>query len=214
MSEPRVVWEPLEVDALLVEMELDRSGLEYAVRFAEHERSFVTANDAVGFGNYVVYDKAGRALRESYLPKGWVKDDSYNQCAIKNPKTKIRVVPCNFDEYAGNRLVRPTNKSPKGEVSKTKSACNRTAWLPGLEPPIIDPRMNDGYYTWVLGMYIDDARPTGAELSWPVGFNGRFFTQFATRIILFPGDDGVSGARKGSDDDAVGIVDIEIKRKK
>jgi hypothetical protein len=213
MAEHKIVWQPLDVDNLPHVMELGREGLEHAVRFAEHERSFVTSNDPIGFGTYIVYGKSGRALREWYLPKGWVKDDSNNQSAIKHPKTKIRVVPCNFDEFAGNRFARPTNKSPKGEVSRHKSACNRTAWLPGLEPPIIDPKLNDGYQTWVLGMHVDDARPTGAELSWPVGFDGRFFTQFGTRIILLSGDDPSVGKRKGSDDDAVEIVDIKIKRK-
>jgi hypothetical protein len=194
---------------------LDRDGLVHAVESAEHEKSFVTSNDLIGFGNYIVYAKAGRALRERYLPKDWVKDDSNNQTAIKHPKAKIRIVPCNFDEFAGNRLIKPTNKAPKGEVSRKKSACNRTAWLPGLEPPIIDPALNDGYQTWVLGMYIDDERPTGAELSFPVGFDGRYFTEFGTRIVLISGDgDGVVRKRDDStDDDAVGVVDIEIKRK-
>ena len=222
MAEQKIIWQPIDVDNLLEEMELDRDGLNYAVRFAEHERSFVTANDPIGFANYLVYGKAGRALRELYLPKGWSRDDSNNQTAIKNPKTKTRVVPCNFDEFAGDRTNETTNKSPKGEVSRKKSACNRTAWLPGLEPPIIDPELNDGYQTWVLGMHVDELRPTGAELSFPVAFDGRYFTQFGTRIILISGDDGGGGVRKRGDfddrgdsgsDDSVGVVDIAIKRK-
>jgi hypothetical protein len=210
----QVVWEPLEVDNLLIEMKLDRNGLEKAIRFAEHERSFVTANDPIGFGNFVVYAKAGRGLREWYLPKGWVKDDSDNQCAIKNSKTKVRIVPCNFDEFAGNRDGRePTNKAPKGEVSRKKSACNMTAWLPNL--PVIEPELNDGFQTWVLGIHIDDRRPTGAELSLPIAFKGQHFTRFGKRIILLSGDDDVAVSRKrqGSDDDAIGIVDISVKRK-
>src|SRR6266478_3903490 len=172
----KILWEAFDVDAELDSMKLDRGGLMEAVRYAEHHRSFVTANDPVGFANYVIYAKAGRALREIYLPKGWVKDDSNNQTAIKNPKTMIRIVPCNFDEFAGNRLVRPSNKSPKGEVSRVKSACNRTAWLPGI--PDIRPEANDGYRTWILGIHADDARATGAELSFPVAFDGSFFSQF------------------------------------
>jgi hypothetical protein len=214
MATQVILWQPLDVDNALQELGLDRDGLTRAVRYAEHEKSFVTANDPIGFNSYIVYAKAGRALREWYLPKGWVKDDSNNQSAIKNPKTKVRVTPCNFNEFAGDRFVKTTNKSPKGEVSRTKSACNRTAWLPGLEPPIIDPELNDGYQTWVLGIYTDEVRPTGAELSWPVGFDGRYFTQFGKRLILLSSDDGEGiGKRKGSNDDAVGVVDIEIKRK-
>jgi hypothetical protein len=208
----KILWQVFDVDAELAIMKLDRAGLTEAVRFAEHHRSFVTANDPVGFANYVVYAKAGRALREIYLPQGWVKDDSNNQTAIKNPKTMIRVVPCNFDEYAGNRLVRPANKSPKGEVSRAKSACNRTAWLPGL--PDIRPEANDGYRTWILGIHADDQQATGAELSFPVAFDGSFFTQFGTRLILLSGgDDPEPRVSVMTSHDAVEIVDIAVKRK-
>ena len=208
----RILSKVIDIDNQLKEMGLDRKGLTEAVRFAEHHRSFVTANDPIGFPNYVVYAKLARSLRETYLSKGWTKDDSHNQAAIKNAKNKIRVVPCNFDEYAGNRLVRPTNKSPKGEVTRKKSACNRTAWLPGIPP--IAPEFNDGYQTWILGVSIDDEHPTGAELSFPVAFDGNFFTQFGTRIILLTGDED-RGARvvDTSGGDAVEVVDIEVKRK-
>ena len=209
----KVVWQPLEIDNTLLEMGLDREGLTRAVRFAESERSFVTSNDPVGFGNYIVYAKAGRALREVYLPKGWVKDDSNNQCAIRNVELKIRVVPCNFDQYAGNPNIRPTNKAPKGEVSRKKSACNMTTWLPGFEA--VEPELNDGFQTWLLGLHVDEVRPTGAELSLPVLFEGSHFTRFGTRIMLLSGDDDIGASRKqrGSDDDAVEIVNIAVKRK-
>lgn len=215
-----IVSEPIEVDNLLEDLGLDRAGLTHSVHYAEHEKSFVTTNDPLGFANYVVYAKSGRALREYYLPKGWHRDDSHNQTAIKNPEKMIRVVPCNFNEFAGNPHFKPTNKSPKGEISRKKSACNRTAWLPGLEPPVIEPALNDGYQTWVLGIYTDDIRPTGAELSLPVDFDGKFFTQFATRALLLSGEGGGGGGVRrrengpsGPGDDAVGIVDIQIKRK-
>lgn len=222
MPEQKIVWEPLEADNLLLDMQLDRDGLLHSVRYAEHEKSFVTANDPQGFGSYVVYAKSGRALREWYLPKGdWIVDNSNNQVAIKNPKKMIRIVPCNFDQYAGDRFQTPTNKAPKGEISRKKSACNMSVWLPGFEPPEIDPKLNDGFQTWILGLHIDDIRATGAELSFPIKFDGKHFTRFGTRIILISGDDGGSGARKrgepdgggSNNNDAVGIVDIAIKRK-
>ena len=209
----QIHYKEIDVENALLEMGLDKAGLVEAVRYAETEHSFCTYNDAVGFASYVVYDKAARRLRELYLPKDWIKDDSSNQAAIRNPDTMIRVVPCNFNEYAGNRLVTPTNKSPKGEVSRNKSACNRTAWLPGV--PDIEPESNDGYLTWLLGIHIDDSRPTGAELSFPVAFDGNYFTSFGMRILLLSGDDdgGRIGVPKSPDDDAVEIVDIAIKQR-
>jgi hypothetical protein len=212
-----IISDPIEIQNAVEALGLDRDGLIECVRYAEQERAFVTTNDAPGFDSYVMYDKAGRALRERYLPLGaWIRDDSNNQCAIKNPVTKVRVVPCNFDEFAGNILVRPTNKSPKGEVSRKKSACNRTAWLPGL-PDVEPTRDEDGYQTWLLGMFAADGEPTRAELSLPIAFDGRFFTAFGPRIMLITGheDDG-PGIRKAVDsggDGGVDVVDITIRRK-
>lgn len=193
---------------------LDIDGLIDCVRYAEREKSFVTANDAVGFGSMVVYDKAGRALREKYLGNGWVKDDADNQCAIKNPRTMVRVVPCNFDEFAGNRLVRPTNKSPKGEISRKRTMCNMTAWLPHV--PRAASVLDAGFQAWVLGIFTDDDRPTTAELSLPIAFSGHYFTDFGKRIMLLTGDDNEGIGRKLGDDpdnDAVEIVDIAVRRK-
>jgi hypothetical protein len=209
-----IIWKPIDVRNEVEALGLDVEGLIDCVRYAEREKSFVTKNDAVGFASLVVYDKAGRALREKYLSKDWIKDDSNNQCAIKNPVTMVRVVPCNFDEFAGNRLVRPTNKSPKGEVSREKSMCNKTAWLPGITKG--DPASEDGFQTWLLAIFTDDERPTTAELYLPIEFDGRYFTDFGKRIMLLTGsdDEGV-GRNRGDDssDDAVEVVDIAIRRK-
>ena len=209
-----IIWKPIEVRNEVSALGLDIDGLIDCVRYAEREKSFVTANDAVGFGSMVVYDKAGRALREKYLGNGWVKDDADNQCAIKNPRTMVRVVPCNFDEFAGNRLVRPTNKSPKGEISRKRTMCNMTAWLPHV--PRAASVLDAGFQAWVLGIFTDDDRPTTAELSLPIAFSGHYFTDFGKRIMLLTGDDNEGIGRKLGDDpdnDAVEIVDIAVCRK-
>lgn len=209
-----IIWKPVEVRNEIEALGLNASDLIECVRYAERERSFVTENDALGFGNTVVYDKAGRALREKFVGRDWVKDDSNNQCAIKNPTRMIRIVPCNFDEFAGNRLVRPTNRSPKGEVSRKKSMCNRTAWLPGI--PKEEAASDDGVQTWLLGIFIDNELPTTAELSLPIAFHGDHFTDFGKRIMLLSSsdDEGIGRRRRDdSGDDAVDVVDIAIRRK-
>ena len=217
MSRESIIWDPIEIRNEVTLLGLEVESLIDCVSYAERERSFVTNNDAPGFANLVVYDKAGRALRERFCGEDWVKDDSNNQCAIKNPDRMLRVVPCNFDEFAGNRLVRPTNKSPKGEVSRRKSMCNRTAWLPGISRG--EPVYYDGYQTWLLGIFTDDERPTTAELSLPIDFDGNRFTDFGKRILLITNDDdgpqGIS-RRDGLDencDDGVEVVDIHIRRR-
>jgi hypothetical protein len=217
MDEVAIVWKPVDVQNEVLALGLKFDGLVDCVRYAERERSFVTTNDAIGFQSMVVYDKAGRALREKFLGPAWEKDDSNNQCAIKNAALKIRIVPCNFNRGAGDGFSNTvSNKSPKGEVSRKKSACNMTAWLPGLEPKSASPENNDGYQTWLLGILTDDNEPTTAELSLPINFEGAYFTKFGKRIMLITPEDGKpSDRRQGRDDgnDAVEIVDIPIRRK-
>ncbi|KAB2738524.1 hypothetical protein F9K90_07535 [Brucella anthropi] len=208
--EAEVLIKHHEVDNILIHMGLTRDDLIRSVRYAESERALCTDNDPVGFANMTVYARAGRKLREILVPRGWIKDDTNNQCAVKNPKTKVRIVPCNFDDGAGNRLQTPANKSPKGEVSRRKSMCNRTAWIPGLAP-IEEPVDVDGYATWVLGMRIEDDLPTAAELALPVDFDGRYFTQFGKRIILLDGTD--VDVTEHADDDTFEVIDITVKRK-
>jgi hypothetical protein len=209
--EPAIIWEPDEVWDELAALGLDYDGLVACVRYAEQEHSFVTANDAVGFASLVVYDKSGRALREKYLGADWKRDNSSNQCAIRNDATKVRVVPCNFDECAGDRLREPTNRAPKGEVSKRKSRCNRTLMIPGLLDDSTDP--DDQIHTWLLGMHIDGLRPTTAELSLPVDFDGQYYTEFAKRIILLSGNEDDAPRSRRKNEDPTEDADIVIRRK-
>jgi hypothetical protein len=210
----KIIKEPLDVDAELHSMGLTRDGLVVAVRYAESERTLCTGNDPIGFPSYVVYARAARKLREIFVPRGWEKDDTYNQAAIKNIKAMIRVVPCNFDEGAGNEDATPANKSPKGETSRKKSLCNRTRWLPFPEPFDSAQLDDDGFKTWLLGIHIDDQSPTTAELSLPIEFDGKYFTRFGPRIILLDGTEPEpTPARKGESDDAFEVIDIAISRK-
>lgn len=193
---------------------MKRSELLEIIAYAESERNLCTSNDPCGFDSYVVYARAGRRAREIYLPKGWEKDDSNNQSAIRNPKSKIRMIPCNFDKHAGNRLITPTNKSRKGEVSRKKTMCNKTTWMPGIADILTSPD-SDGFLTYVLGIHIDDYGPPKAELSMPVGFDGHFFTHFGTRIILLDGseDTNPSEGKSFDTDDDFKEIDIRIRRK-
>jgi hypothetical protein len=205
--------EPIEIANALEEMGLDRDGLTKAVLYALSERDLCTSNDPIGFDSMTAYARAGRSLRETYLLRGWSKDDSNNQCAIKHVAKKLRIVPCNFDEFAGNSAVQPTNKSPKGEVSRRSSRCNATAWLPGLPVPTLADLL---WQTWVLGFYANaDRSHIGAELSLPVSFHGDFYSLFKPRIILLSGNAPPlpSKSKLPNDDDALGVVDIPVTKK-
>src|SRR5580704_6549183 len=140
-----------EIVPLLRSMELDRDRLIEVVRTADRERTFVTSNDIRGFDLIIVNAKAARGLRDIFCGKRWIKDETDNQPGIVNPYLGLRVIPCNFDENAGNPLKDPTNRSPKGEASRSKTRCNATGWLPGL--PDIPAQEGEKYLTWILGIF-------------------------------------------------------------
>ncbi len=206
-----VLTEPFEIEALLTSLALDREGLVECVRYADSEVALCTSNDVFGFASMTAYDKLARALRETYCQDEWEKDDTNNQAGIRHPGKKIRVVPCNFDEHAGNPLLDPTNRSPKGEVSKAKVRCNGTGWLPGL--PDVQSQAGREYQTWILGIYSIPGQPLKAELSFPIAFDGQFFTRFHPRVILLTGDEGTS-RRRGESPNPTDVEDIPIIRKK
>lgn len=203
--------EEADVEPLLTSLKLDKASLIQAVRYADSERALCTGNDVHGFAAFTVYDKVARALRERYVGRdGWERDETDNQAGIRHPELKIRVVPVNFDENAGNGLLQPTNSSPKGEKTKAKARCNGTGWLPGL--PEIPHQEQSEYKTWILGVRSVNGEPLRAELSFPVAFEGKFFTRFAPRIILLDGTDE-SPAVTSDSLPATEIVDIPIHRK-
>lgn len=210
MIEKRVLSDAGEVDPLLSEMELDRANLIDIVRYADAQRSLCTSNDVRGFDLITAHDKAARGLREAFCGRRWEKDETDNQAGIRNPARQIRIIHCNFDEYAGQLGREPTNRHGKGSASKAKAACNQTGWLPGLLMP--EPVAAD-YVTWLLGIYAEDDY-LGAELSLPLNFEGGQFKKLVTRILLIgPHDPLGSGVSKPVIEGPVEIVDISVERK-
>ena len=177
-----------------------------------YERVLCTSNDVHGFSQMTVYDKAARGLREVYCGQGeWEKDETNNQAGICHPGLKIRVVPCNFTAECGT-LAEPTNRSPKGEVSKAKARCNATGWLPGL--PDVEAQHGVEYKTWILGIYAVEGEPLKAELSFPIAFDGKYFTRFETRVLLLRGDeDGETPGSRRNAPQPTELVDIPITRR-
>ena len=108
--------------------------------------------------------------------------------------------------------MEPTNRVIKGEASKSKVNVNRTGWLPGLPVPELEPTT---IKTWVFGIYTEDGKPLGAELSLPLSCNGGKYSQFAPRIILISGSEKekITSRSKPNDNGPVEVVDIAIKRR-
>ncbi|MEC5324430.1 hypothetical protein [Aurantimonas sp. A3-2-R12] len=197
-----------ELDAL----HLDFDKLAEVVRYADSERALCTGNDPKGFKLVTVNAKAARGLREQFCGEDWVYDETDNQPGIMNPALSLRVIPCNFDENAGNLLKTPTNRTSKGAASGTKVRCNGTGWLPGLVAPAFQDDRE--VTTLVLGIYSEDGEPLRAELSFPIGFEKSQYTSFSKRIVLLTGaEDWSERTGESNRGEPTETVDIPITRK-
>lgn len=208
-----ILSERSDVTSLLDQLELSYERLVEVVRYADRERALCTANDPKGFPLIVVNARAARGLREAFCGDRWEIDETDNQPGIRNPHIKVRVIPCNFDQNAGNRLVDPSNRTEKGAASKRKVRCNATAWLPGLPEPQDD---DEGEYTtYLLGIYSEEDDKLKAELSRPKAFSSGQYRSYTTRVILLNGSESldpianVHPERQGPTE----TVDIAISRK-
>lgn len=211
-----VFAEQADIVPFLTEQELHFDGLVEAARYGDRERALCSANDPKGFPLILMNAKVARGLREIFCGPRWEPDETDNQPGIRNPFLKTRVIPCNFDEFAGNPFADPTNRTEKGSASNKKVRCNATLWIPGLIDPREDDQDNEGEYTtFVLGTYFDSHIGLRAELSRPKHFSSGQYKRFETRVMLLDGsEDGSSPI--GTKVDRGGpteIIDIAIKRK-
>ncbi len=212
MEANSIIADPFDVTVALRAMGLTRRGLIEAVRFAESERALCTTNDPKGFDLITMHARLARALRNQFVGEQWESDDTDNQPGIRNAKLKLRVIPCNFDNNAGNPFARPRNLRGKGYASDAKTLCNRTAWLPGLEPQ--STTGGGDYQTFVLGAYAADGEPLRAELSKPILFQGGHFLDFKPRFILLDGSEKDADSIFRPDSEGpTDVIDIAVKRK-
>jgi hypothetical protein len=213
MTSLPILFEEEDVQSELQSMELDRETLIECVRYADNERALCTAHDPNGFDLVLMNAKVARALRDAFVGDRWEVDETANQPGIRNPYLKIRVIPCNFDENAGNRLADPTNLREKGKASKSKAACNKTSWLPGMEPEEV--QQEDPYQTFVLGTHVDDDGVLRGELSKPLDFASGQYTRFKPRIILLDGSEPIDARPVDlpQSDAPTEVINIDVKRR-
>lgn len=215
MLQQLVVTDPIEIASEIKSLKLDVEKLSDVAKYAHSEGSLCTANDQKGYRLMTINSKVARGLREQFCGEDWVHDESGNQPGILNEAMGIRIIPCNFDENAGNPLLTPTNRSEKGSASSNKVRCNGTGWLPGLNFSVIEDAEEKDIVTLVFGIYSEGDEPIGAELSYPVGFTGTKYTQFSKRIIILNAtSDGQAPTNKSDMGEPTEVVDIDVKRKK
>jgi hypothetical protein len=211
-----VLAEQMEIVPFLEGIELNFEGLVEAARYGDRERALCTTNDPKGFDLVLMNAKVARGLRETFCGDRWEADETDNQPGIRNPFTKTRVIPCNFDENAGNPFADPTNRAEKGSASKKKVRCNATLWIPGLvDPTEAEDEFKGEYTTYVLGTCFDSHIGLRAELSRPKAFSSGQYKRFETRVMLLDGseDDSSPVGTKIERGGPTEIIDIAVKRK-
>ena len=206
---------PIEQDNQLREWGVAREPLKEAVFFAQSFYNECTANDPRGFDRAIAYARAGRRLRDLFVPMGWVKDDANNQTAIRHEEKKLRIYPCNFCSLTAHPYHSPSNLTEKGSAADRDT--RRNAQLELFSVPEMLPNAEiesaEKYRTLLLGMNFEEENAK-AELSLPVRLmNGRF-TGLAIRVPILDGTEASPKPRQDVDrDDAFDVIDISIGRK-
>jgi hypothetical protein len=216
MSDPSILYQADDVSYALARLGLDRDGLVECVRVADAERALCSSNDIRGFDLILMNDKVGRALRERFVGREWEKDEHDNQPGIRNPARRLRIIPCNFDDGAGRIDRNPSNLCTKGTATRSKTRCNLTPWLSGLDIPEYTPP--GAYTTYVLGTYFEqDAENNNflrSELSLPLDFQSGHYKLFNPRIIILDGSEPyLSGVSRQDRQEPTEIIDIQVARK-
>lgn len=207
--------DPVEQDDQLREWGVEREPLKEAVFFAQSFYNECTANDPRGFDRSIAYARAGRRLRDLFVPLGWLKDDANNQTAIRHEDRRLRIYPCNFCSFTAHPHHSPSNLTEKGPAADGDTRRNAQMDLfstPEVLPgAVLEPA--EKYRTLLLGMNFEEENAK-AELSLPVKFmNGRFIG-LAIRVPLLDGTEAdPKRRREAGQDDAFGVIDISIGRK-
>lgn len=206
---------PVDQDAQLKEWGLQRDLLKEAVFFAQGFYNDCTINDPPGFDRVMAYARAGRRMRDLFTQRGWLRDESSNQTAIRHEEKRLRVYPCNFCSNTANPDHSPVNLTEKGPAARRDTACNAQLSLFSSPEVLPDAELDDSerYRTLLLGMNFEEENAR-AELSLPVRFMKGRFTGLAIRVPILDGTEpGPKPSRSADREDAFGEVDIAVSRR-
>jgi len=209
---PLVRFEPDDVHARLAALGLTQEMLLHATRrWHVAWSSFTPNHPPFGIG-IAAWMEAVAALRETTMPKGWVRSDERNYALVISPDGGMAINVATGDIGTGQPDANPSNKAPKGVSTADAISINQVQLELPLPVPELPPvRSGDGPLTWFLLLHrtMDEIR---SELSLPreMSVDGRI-TRWQERIIL---------SAVPLDGEAVEIVppegpdlDIDVKRK-
>lgn len=148
------------------------------------------------------YQHGTWALRDEFVGDGWELDRTNGVEAIRNDKTKVKVVFANVD-IACNDEQKPKPRSRKGAGAEQACIGNLFGTLPEYAS-----RQPDGWATYYLMVDENGA----AELTRPV-VEGGTFTLYPERIYLSDGTDMDREPIALDDGDAAEDFDPQVIRK-
>jgi hypothetical protein len=203
LVETVVIREPWDVDRRLAELHLTREGLlevrSMAVSAAADATDYHPANAA----GTLAYQHGTFGLRSEFVGEVWQLERPDGVEAIRNEKTKVRVVFANVDVACSDTL-KPKPRSRKGAGAERACQGNLFGNLPEYAP-----RQSGEWATYYL--MIDERG--AAELTRPVVENNTF-TAYLERIYLSDGSDlALDPAVIDGDGDPTADFDPEVVRK-
>lgn len=192
----------------LEELGLTEDELRDAIVWSYGHVAQVTKHEPPNAKGVTLYNKLTRALRDTYVPKGWEADDGSNHCKLVNKRTSVAIVVASGDAFTGTGgAVEPSTRSRKGK--RTRDALGQLALDTG-EPPRVPPKVV-GQQMWVLLVYVDK-HEIRWELSLPVavsksGHIEHWVEEIVVEPIALADIVAVQGERPTDE------IDIDVRRR-
>jgi hypothetical protein len=183
--------------------------LREAVLRGEAERDSATTNDPPTRGGFNAWAEGVRALRESLVPLGWTRDNSYGWPLTVTPCGKQAICVMTGNRFTGDQDIVPGLKYPKGPVVIAAIDANQLRMFPGLW------NNPDQRLTWILLVHRANPDEVRLELSLPeVATRDGQVTAWQHRHFLAPLD--LKPAPSDSDDETGSqdeVIDVPVSRK-
>jgi hypothetical protein len=180
----KIFREDHEVAPRLSLFDVTREELFRVVELAVGGRADAVPNDPVTAGGLFSYIFGTRGIREVFLPKGWIKDSTKNIESVIHPRSGIKLIFQNVD-LACDEIRFPKAISGKGIASEQLIDVSIAFLFKELEKEHQE-RLNKTVWFFCVSAIGEDVR---AELSLPLGIEGRQFSGFTERIFILKDGD-------------------------
>jgi hypothetical protein len=214
-----LVIDPIRVQNRLAEFGTSLDNMREVAHAMSSEMADTSLNDAPGAAGSRAYFIGVRRNREVHCVgnSGWVKDDTDFIASVFNAKTRIKIAVANTDAGTGIPEFAPTNRSAKGAAAGRAIAGNRQQLeFEELikESNNVVPLTESNHVGIILCYYLCvfcEGEETRAELSCPIKWDGKYFSDFHERVKIIgrDGDDDLGGRKATPSEE----FDIPVIRK-